>query len=79
MRDALNISKISLGDEHPFTANIYTDIGHILFLQRKYKQALEFLNKAIKINRKLIDPDHPDLGFTSFILSKVLAIKIKCF
>jgi preprotein translocase subunit SecA/nephrocystin-3 len=59
-RKALNIRCKFLGDNHPDTANSYTNIGYTYGELGDYKKALEYQQKGLAICRTLLGDDHPD-------------------
>jgi len=56
---ALEISRRLLTDDHPHTADIYSNLAGNLEAQGKYAQAQPLNAKALEIRRRLLTDDHP--------------------
>ena len=56
----LEIRRRLLTDDHPETADSYSNLGVILIVQGKYTQAEPLLEHALELHRRLLTDDHPD-------------------
>ncbi len=68
----LVIRRRLLGDDHPDTANSYSNAAVNLGTQGKYALAQPLLEKALDIHRRLLTDDHPDTARTYNMLASNL-------
>ncbi|MFX5789381.1 tetratricopeptide repeat protein, partial [Acinetobacter baumannii] len=64
----------SLGPDHPDTATTEDALGRLYLKDGKLVEAREHLDKALAIRKKILSPQHPDIGFSLKSESK-LAMK----
>src|SRR5262249_38943882 len=60
VREALEIRRKALGEEHPETATSYNNLGFNLNAQSKYADAAPLVRKALEIHRRVLGEEHPD-------------------
>ena len=59
-RQALEIRKKALGDEHPGTATSLNDLASLLHDQGKLTEAEPLYRQALEIRKKALGDEHPD-------------------
>jgi len=59
-REALDMSLVSLGSDHPSTATGYNNIASNLNAQGRAAEAEPLLRKALEIRERVLGTDHPD-------------------
>jgi len=59
-RKALDLARNHFGEDDPLYATALNDLGVLLVLQKKYKQAQQLHLKATEIRRKILGDKHPD-------------------
>jgi len=59
-QEFLSVCREILGEEHPFTANGYSNVATNLRFQGKYGEAGPLCQKALDIRRQALGEDHPD-------------------
>ncbi|MCE8420455.1 tetratricopeptide repeat protein [Rhodovulum sulfidophilum] len=59
-REALDMSLVSLGTDHPDTAASYNNIAYTLNAQGRAAEAEPLLRKALEICERVLGTDHPD-------------------
>ena len=72
---ALRLKK--LGADHPDVATSYNNIANVYYSQGKYDQALEYLQKALKISLKKLGADHPHVAMYYLNIGVVYALQEK--
>jgi len=55
-KKALKKNKKIWGENHPYTINIYADLGHFYILTKNYKKAFFYINKALNLRK--LSPSH---------------------
>jgi CHAT domain-containing protein/tetratricopeptide (TPR) repeat protein len=58
LRNALDINRKVLGDDHPATATSYNNVAGNLKARGKYAEAAPLFQKALDINRKVLGEEH---------------------
>jgi tetratricopeptide (TPR) repeat protein len=61
---ALKITEISLGADHPNTAAILNNLGHVYRSQGKYAEAEPLFKRALAIREKALGADHLDTAIS---------------
>lgn len=61
---ALHIFKNKLGEEHPYTATVYENIGTMYLKKKEIDKAIYYVGKAYEIRLKILDKNHPDIMFS---------------
>ncbi|HET8646411.1 MAG TPA: tetratricopeptide repeat protein, partial [Vicinamibacteria bacterium] len=75
-REALDIRRQALGEEHRDTVSSLNDLGLYLLLNKgEVASAEPLLRQCLAINRKLLRPDHPDVGTAMGNLALALQAK----
>jgi tetratricopeptide (TPR) repeat protein len=64
LEKALEIRRRLFTDDHPDTADSYSDLAVTFFRQGKYAQAETPNEKALSIRRRLFAADHPDVALS---------------
>ncbi|MBL3571532.1 tetratricopeptide repeat protein [Rhodovulum visakhapatnamense] len=59
-REALDMSLVSLGTDHPDTAASYNNVASNLDAQGRAAEAEPLYRKALEINERVLGTDHPD-------------------
>src|SRR6185312_4903146 len=72
-RDVLNISRRTLGNEHPETLNAMASLGYTFLEEKKYTEADKMLTEVLDIQRRILGPDHPEVAKTDYNLAGVKA------
>ena len=73
---ALTIWKQTLGEDHPYTAISYLDIGKVWGQKGYYDTALGYYEKGLKIWLHVLEENHP--GTVQFYISISVALSDKC-
>ena len=68
-RRALVIQEAAFGRQHVEVANVYNNIGNVLFKAARYAEAVKPLEIAIDLRRQLLGANHPDTLTTQLSLA----------
>ena len=60
-----------LGRDHPDTAKSYNNMAVVYYEQGDYKKALEYNEKALEINERVLGRDHPDTAKSYYNMAGV--------
>ncbi|CAF1398474.1 unnamed protein product [Adineta steineri] len=78
--DAIQYYQLALENElnhYPFyhlsIANTYTKIGEIFSQPEDYTRSLSYFDKVLKIQKKILSPNHSLLAITNYNIAKALA------
>ncbi len=52
-------------------AEVYHNLGYLFSMQGEYEKALDYLNKALEIRTKTLNPNHPDIRSSYYQIGAV--------
>jgi CHAT domain-containing protein/Tfp pilus assembly protein PilF len=70
LREAVDVLRTGLGEDHPFTAALTADLGRCLLAENKPQQARKLFEQALAIRLEALGEGHPDTGSSHVELGK---------
>jgi len=64
-KEILAISREIYGDEHPITIGAINNLAGVVFVQRRYRDALPMFDQVLSARRRLYAADHPKLAMAA--------------
>jgi tetratricopeptide (TPR) repeat protein len=73
MEQSLTIRRAQLGEDHPFTALAYNNLGSVLMRSGEAEEAQAHFLRALAIRRRVLGDNHPDTAHSLITLGELLA------